>query len=143
MALAKTFFEFMGELSFPRNTGRCGDRRHEHSFNHRSAGESGDSRVQSNPVKDVTSGMPLDYWPRRHDTVMGMDSAKTTGFKYLDQHDLALLRTLIRTTDLRTYFAFIAFVASQSSPGGDLRYWLHRSSITRAGWSDGRASRTC
>src|SRR6266404_2695451 len=30
VALAKTFFEFMGEVSFPRNTGRCGDRRHEH-----------------------------------------------------------------------------------------------------------------
>src|SRR6266403_1907572 len=97
VALAKTFFEFMGEVSFPRNTGRCGDRRHEHSFNHRSAGESGDSRVQSNPVKDVTSGTPLDYWPRRHNTVMGIDSAKTTGFKYLDQHDLALLRTLSLT----------------------------------------------
>jgi hypothetical protein len=34
---------------------------------------------------------------------------------------------------LVTYFTFIAFVASQSFPGGELRNWLHRSSIIRAG----------
>src|SRR5258708_30770568 len=89
VALVKTFFEFMGEVSFPRNTGRCGDRRHEHSFNHRSAGASGDSRVQSNPVKNVTSGTPLDYWPRRHNTVMWVEPAQTTGFKYLHHHALS------------------------------------------------------
>src|SRR5882672_7249930 len=44
---------------------------------------------------------------------------------------------------LAAYFAFIALVASQSASGGDVRYWPHRSSITRAGWSDARASKTC
>jgi hypothetical protein len=75
VALAKTFFEFMGVILSPEYRALRGPR-HEYSFNHRPAGESGDSRVQSNPVQDVTGGMPLDYWPRRHNTVMEMDFCK-------------------------------------------------------------------
>jgi hypothetical protein len=33
-------------------------------------GGSGDDKVQNNPAVDVTSGMPLDYLPPSHKTVI-------------------------------------------------------------------------
>jgi hypothetical protein len=80
VALAKAFFEFMGVILSPEYRALRRPR-HEHSFNQRSAGESGDSRVQSNPVEDGTSGMSLDYWPRRHNIVMEMGFCKSHWFQ--------------------------------------------------------------
>jgi hypothetical protein len=63
----------------------------------------GDDKGSSRPDASVTNGAPLDYLAAAHNAVIEANLPRTAnGFRCLR----------------RSYFAFIAFVASQSSPGG-------------------------
>ena len=96
--------------------------------------------LMATPVLLLRMSPLLNYQLRPHNPVMETEFA----ICIRSNCDIAFAAPhAIRYGRLAAYFAFIALVASQSASGGDVRYWPHRSSIMRAGWSDARASKTC